>query len=200
MAQDHSSGIWKSRGLDQCLCKEDTQVPLKTCRATFETLQTHWRVTGSRGTDTEKHKYCLQKWGHGRSVGDRGSKSEPHFKNAESLKRAVCQVKGKRTEEWPEVKSKQHHSQHGSHCNINRKEGRSYNLVPRNKLLSLKAMWGEAKPQRPRSQTTRRKEESVKQQRPYSSLQPSQPSILWRAKQEKWGEYGKVFASGCWMS
>lgn len=55
MTQDHSSGIWKSRVLGQCLCKDDTKVPLKTCRATFETLQTHWRITGSRGTDTEKH-------------------------------------------------------------------------------------------------------------------------------------------------
>lgn len=73
-------------------------------------------------------------------MGDRGSKSEPCFKNAESLKLRVHQVEEKRTEEWPEVKSKQDHSEHGSHSNINRKEGHSYNLVLRNKLLSLKAM------------------------------------------------------------
>lgn len=56
-------------------------------------------------------------------MGDRGSKSEPCFKNAESLKLRVHQVEEKRTEEWPEVKSKQDHSEHGSHSNINRKKG-----------------------------------------------------------------------------
>lgn len=55
MAQNHSSGIWKSRVLDQCLCKEDTKVPLKTCRATFETLQTlkDYRQQRNRHRETQ---------------------------------------------------------------------------------------------------------------------------------------------------
>lgn len=41
--------------MDQCLCKEDTKVPLKTCRATFETLQTlkDYRQQRNRHRETQ---------------------------------------------------------------------------------------------------------------------------------------------------